>query len=295
MLHNRHSILASVLAAVLGLGSLLNLAETRARQIDDTLAKETSPPTQLDPDFEPAANPAPAGSVTDTRASATIHEAPGLRVPTWLRALELPSLAKLTTLDKAYLDAFSILREDNDCSRFYGGPRAVEALNQLKLQLKMSYFDRSIGLRMHGNTSYTTNNLSGLAYRLFEKAELNINGPFYKTSISPLDSKIPRIGEFSPNTREARVTILLHELGHLILTSDNQYLLPNDGSDSQVSRQNTARVIEICRRQIKAQSQVSFEHALASLQAPSNAKRSQLAAITGPSGPGGTNISRSTP
>jgi len=269
------------LASILALVGLFTLAEARAQQSllteQFTAAKDLN---QLDSKSHPNPSPewpglptiAPDGTPNveiakeNLAPARTLTEAVRPRSASLTSALNLPSLAKLTLLDKAYLDAFSILQEDNQCSRFYGGPRAVEVLNQLKLQLKSAYFDRSIALRMHGETSFTTNDASGLSYRLFDKAELNINGPFYKPNIFPLNATVPSIGEFSPNTREARVTILLHELGHMIQTSSNSYLLPDDGADLSISKQNTLRVIAVCREQIKGQSRIPFEQALASAQ-----------------------------
>ncbi len=305
MQHDRRFGLASILAVTLATSSLVAVAnpgaqQSRAHFTNEKVNVQPEPPMDLPPEKiatrETSGTLQPNDASEAPRSATTVmpNEAALLTAATLLKALELPSLAKLTPLDKAYLDAFSILREDNDCSRFYGGSRAIEALNLLKLQLKTSYFDHSIGLRMRGKTSYTTNQLTGISYRLFEKAELNTNGPFYKTSISALDQRISRVGEFSANTREARVTILLHELGHLILTSDNHFVLPDDGNDSLTSSQNSRRVIEVCRREIKAQTQVGIERELAGVQT-SAAKGIQVAVTTERARSPWINITRSTP
>ena len=174
---------------------------------------------------------------------------------------------KLTPLDKAYLDAFSILREDSACSRFYGGPAAIEALNKLTLQLKPTYLDRMIALRMRGNISFASNYASGFSYRVFEKAELNLGGPFYASSVLPNGPSILGIGGFFPNTREARVTILLHELGHMVEKRDKQWVLPDDGNDISLSQQNTARVLSVCGEQIRRLAKTSVAQQLLSAQA----------------------------
>lgn len=205
----------------------------------------------------------------------TIVEVPG--------ALFLSAAAKLTPIEKAYLDAYSILREDNGCSRFYGGPAAIEALNRLVGQMKPAHLDSTIGLRMTGRTSNARNYQTGLSYRLFEKVEVNVNGSFYRANKFPQASTISRVGEFSPNTREARLAILLHELGHLIQAADKHWLLPNDGDDPSTSRQNTQRVIDVCRDQIISQGRVSFERAWASVQVKPEAKPPEVAALGGPS------------
>jgi hypothetical protein len=174
-------------------------------------------------------------------------------------ALSLPNVNQLTPLDEAYLDAFSILKEDNTCSTFYGGPAAIEVLNQFKLQLKPGLLDSSVAMRMSGSTTNHMSRHDALSYRLFQKAELNLEGPFYRRSLYYSDLSI---GGFPPNTREARVTILLHELGHLIGRRDRQWLLPNDGASEDLMRENTKRVIRACREQIKRLRRISFAQQL---------------------------------
>ena len=75
------------------------------------------------------------------------------------------------------------------------------------------------------------------------------------------------VGEFFPNTREARVTILLHELGHMVLKGDTQWVLPDDGGETTLSQQNTARVLAACREQITRLSKTSFAQELLSARA----------------------------
>jgi hypothetical protein len=211
-----------------------------------------------------------------------------------LRPLPLPVVNKLSTLDKAYLDVYLILSDDNKCSRFFGGPAAIEVLNELTRQLKPAYFDQSIALRMVGNISYVSNNSTGLSYRLFENARLNTNGPFYRTSVPSVDTTMHRVGEFSPNTREARITIVLHEIGHMIRSADGQWVLPNDGDDPAVSKSNTQRVIDVCRNEIAGRSKVHFDQALAAVrrfELPGNALASTAAAPQ----PANTNFGLSAP
>src|SRR6267142_4108968 len=268
------------LMTILVIFSLLTVEETRAQQLNQTTGSSPTAKraSQLVIENQPNAGiELPVYLPTPTTTPGVVPEAKeGKAVPaaresaetfTLLRPLFMPEAAKLTPLDKAYLDAYSILRGDNQCSRFYGGPAAIEALNQLTEQLKPIYLDRTIGLRMTRQTSYVRNNDSGMSYRLFEKAQLNVNGPFYKSGMFPLDTNIPRVGEFAPNTREARITMLLHELGHMIRTANGDWVLPNDGDDDTISRHNTLRVIEVCRDQIKCRSRVSFEQARKSVDA----------------------------
>jgi len=80
------------------------------------------------------------------------------------------------------------------------------------------------------------------------------------------------IGRFQPNTREARVTILLHELGHLLAKPNKEWVLPDDGADPEISRQNTNRVIDACRDQIKGLSHLSLEQELVGARATASSQ-----------------------
>jgi hypothetical protein len=183
--------------------------------------------------------------------------------------LALDTTRKLSEVETSYLDTFHILREDNSCSRFFGGPEAIQALSQLTQQLRPAHLDRHIGIRMRGDTTSVLNYSTGFRYRLFGTVEVNINGPFFQGNGLPGRSRISSIGSFLPNTREARATLLLHELGHLIRKSDGQWVLRDDGNDSGLSSENTHRVIEACGKQIRELHKFSFEEELqAQLKTP---------------------------
>jgi hypothetical protein len=157
---------------------------------------------------------------------------------------------RLSDLEKAYLDAYTILRDDNACSRLYGGPAAIEALNELVRALRPAYLDRHIAVRMSGTTTMYRNGRSGFAFRMFEKAEINMLGSFYRSN-SPSDNRIPMIANFQPNTRKTRVALLLHELGHLVRGADKKWVLLDDGTDMNQSLRNTERVVDVCRNEIE--------------------------------------------
>jgi hypothetical protein len=183
--------------------------------------------------------------------------------------LALDTTRKLSEVEKSYLDTYHILRDDNTCSRFFGGPGAVQALNQLTQRLRPATLDRHIGIRMRGDTTSVLNYSTGFRYRMFETVEVNINGPFFQGNGLPGRSRISSVGSFLPNSREARVTLLLHELGHLIRKSDDQWVLRDDGHDSWLSAENTHRVIEACGKQIRELHRFSFEEELqAELKTP---------------------------
>ncbi len=158
---------------------------------------------------------------------------------------------KLNDLDKAYLDAFTILREDNSCSRLYGGTGAIEALNELMRVLRPAYLERHIAVRMSGQTTIYRNAVSGFTFRMFEKAELNMMGSFYRGN-TPTERRIALVADFQPNTRRTRVALLLHELGHLVRNADKKWVLLDDGHDLELSVRNTVRVVDACRDQIES-------------------------------------------
>lgn len=168
-----------------------------------------------------------------------------------LLPLTIYTSQKPNPLSIAYWDVFNILHEHNSCSDFYGGPTAaLEAFNALAQRLKDVYLDHNLGIKMSGHVIVMNDYSSGRSFRLFEKAEINRNGPFYKQKIFPYDLNIPSIGGFPPNTREVRALILLHELGHLLKGADGNWLLPNDGDDETQSLKNTELVVEKCKAQI---------------------------------------------
>jgi hypothetical protein len=186
--------------------------------------------------------------------------------------LPLANPRKLTQLEQAYLDSFSILRSENSCSAFFGGSRSIVALNEFTQQIRPSHFDQRVGIRMSGPTTIVTSAVTHFTFRLFEKVEVNLNGPFYRASPFAGSAQLPTIGPFDPNTREARVTALLHELGHLIQKPDRQWVLPNDGNDAGISRENTSRVVAACGEQIRSLHKLSFEEELLGVQSSASLK-----------------------
>lgn len=152
-----------------------------------------------------------------------------------------------------YMDAYRILREENSCSRFFGGAlKATEVLNRFTEQLRNRRFDNpNVAIEMSGAITLVHNNRTGASYRLFEQVAVNSIGPLY---IQPVLSQVPRrlIGRFSVDTRAARTLIILHELGHLMRGADGDWLLPNDGGNAELSRRNTNTVENNCRKQLTA-------------------------------------------
>jgi hypothetical protein len=153
-------------------------------------------------------------------------------------------------LERAYLDAFEILASANKCSDLLGGSRSIAALNDLVAQLGTKNLPPSVAMQMSGPPTTYQSHLTGFTYRIFKKAELNVNGLFFRSNFMN-QPRVPTIGGFQPNTREARVTVLLHELGHLVKGTNKRWLLPDDGDDEILSLANTERILDACRESIK--------------------------------------------
>ena len=64
-------------------------------------------------------------------------------------------------------------------------------------------------------------------------------------------------GNLRANTKEARVLILLHELGHVIEGADGRWLLPDDGKNEGLSRANSSKIEDVCDDQIRGLGKVS--------------------------------------
>jgi hypothetical protein len=160
---------------------------------------------------------------------------------------------RLTLLERAYLDTAEILDKHDQCSQFYRGPHSRRILDELVIRLREhSSNDSRTGLRMAGFFDTYVITESGVRYRLFEVAEINTAGAFYKSKAFPAERFVPDVGSFRPNTREARVLILLHELAHLIKGEAGTWLIPDDGGNAKLSRQNTLTVESRCGAEIRA-------------------------------------------
>jgi hypothetical protein len=161
-------------------------------------------------------------------------------------------VSKDQVLALAYYDTMRILSRSNRCSNFYGGPAAsVQVFGMFMSSIKRSLMSPRIGLRMSGDYMNVLNAETKLKYRLFENASLNADGPFYKRKVSSSSTSVSGVGSFPPNTREARVLMLLHELGHLMKSPTGEWLLPDDGKNLGESLNNTRKIESICGEQIR--------------------------------------------
>lgn len=183
-------------------------------------------------------------------------------------ALPAPMVIKDRIIGSAYYDARSILNTSNPCSDFFGGSAvSLEVFNSFISRLKRDFYSVSIGMRMSGPVTSVLNVRTKTAYRLFDKVSVNANGPFYRSTVSRSEPTLPRIGSFLPNSREIRVLILLHELGHLMKGTEGNWLLPDDGGNVELSRANSQKIATVCGDQIRglsksvnARNQAKGEH-----------------------------------
>jgi len=158
----------------------------------------------------------------------------------------------VTLLERAFLDAVAILETPNASSDFFGGSKSARVLDELVATLESGGgADFRVAVRMSG-PFVVYDNGSGFLYRLFDKAELNWSGAFYRAKTFPSDAPIPNVGSFQPNTRQARVLILLHELAHLIASDTGRWLIPDDGRSPELSRSNTRTIESKCKQEIRA-------------------------------------------
>jgi len=155
-------------------------------------------------------------------------------------------------LESAYYDTLSILSTPNECSDFFGGPsNSVEIFNSLIGKVRRKHFASSIGIEMSGEIVNVFNVETKSNYRLFDKVSINANGPFYRKSYTTAQPLMPRVGRFEPNTKEARVLMFLHEMGHVVKGKSGKWLLPDDGRDEALSRDNTRKIEDVCGDQIR--------------------------------------------
>jgi hypothetical protein len=187
-------------------------------------------------------------SPTSASTAEERESVPTLPPPT-PKALSSRDPRKLSLVDRAYLDVFTILNEDTTCSRFFGGRNAITALNEMVARLKPRYFEHDVAIRMSGQTTLVQSHATGFTFRLFDKMELNMASSFFRTP-APSERHFSITPTYAPNTRETRVVVFLHELGHLVKGADNKWVLTDDGNDPALSLDNTERVMAACRQQI---------------------------------------------
>lgn len=164
-------------------------------------------------------------------------------------------LESLELADEAsYMDVYRILKEENSCSRFFGGPvRSVHAFNNFARVLRLKYIDqRGVAIRMSGGFVVYHDQRTGARFRLFEESVINTTGPFFTNAAPGARPSRMMVGRFPVPGKAARALTLLHELGHLVRGPGGDWLLPNDGGDQLLSERNTREVEGRCVEQLMA-------------------------------------------
>jgi hypothetical protein len=182
------------------------------------------------------------------------------------KPLPSPLISRDKVLGSAYYDTLSILISNNPCSDFFGGPASVEIFTELVSRIRKDALPMNIGMRMSGAATNIHDTQTKKYYRIFEKVSLNSHGSFYRRKAGLWEATVPRIGTFQPNTKEARVLLLLHELGHLVKGSDGRWLLPDDGNDEGLSRANSQKIEDVCNDQLHSLGKVSTMTDLGSIK-----------------------------
>jgi hypothetical protein len=181
--------------------------------------------------------------------------------PVRLRLLSLGSRGP--AIDQARAHVTAILRADNSCSAWFreADPDAAAVFESLDLLVddgpKYVVTIKSASgelLLKHPYSARAPQNGGRNASVI-----LNANGPFFAAVADILERDNPRafthfagrrelrVGSYAGSTLPARITTLLHELGHVIGR------LPDDSDElSGLSEQNTERVLHACRAEIKA-------------------------------------------
>jgi hypothetical protein len=185
-------------------------------------------------------------------------------------ALELSTLGKQgDTIARARGQALEILQYGNACPAWFqeADPDATEVFRSLHFELERrgpSYVygmrDQERGLLLKHPWAAKSTQYGGAKSTIL----VNANGPFFTRTaiVMQLDSKgwparpdgmrLLTVSSYQGNTPEAQITILLHELGHVIGR------LPEDADswDSQSSR-NTSEVLRHCKAEIHAAAHIS--------------------------------------
>jgi hypothetical protein len=185
-------------------------------------------------------------------------------------ALELSALGKQgDTIARAPGKVIDILQHSNACTVWFqeADPDPAEVFRSLHFELEMRGPSYVYGMRDHErgqlfkhpwaakSTQYGGSNST---------IQLNANGPFFNRSsivmqldprgmlLRPDGSRLLTVSSYEGNTPEAQITILLHELGHIVGR------LPEDADswDSRSSR-NTAEGQRHCKNQTRAAAHIS--------------------------------------
>jgi hypothetical protein len=209
--------------------------------------------------------------------------------------LELSALGKQgDTIARAREQVLEILQQGNACTAWFQGadPDPAEVLRSLHFALEMKGPSYVYGIRdSRGGQIFK----HPWAARSIEDGGrdstilLNANGPFFNRTSFVMQlgtrgmparfdgNRLLTVSSYQGNTPEAQITILLHELGHIIGR------LPEDGDslDGRSSR-NTSEVLRHCKAETRAAAHNSARHLLSTIVAINPPTKAVNHTITAP-------------
>jgi hypothetical protein len=179
--------------------------------------------------------------------------------------LELSALGKQgDTIARARGQVFEILQNGNACTAWFqeSDPDPADVFRSLHFELDESGPRRIYNLRNSVGEHLFKHPWAAKSYENSGRKStvlLNANGPFFQSTsllmevdlggllARPVGQRLLRVASYEGNTPEAQITILLHELGHIIgrLPEDD------DSLDGRSSR-NTAEVQRHCKTETRA-------------------------------------------
>lgn len=179
--------------------------------------------------------------------------------------LELSALGKQgDTIARAREQVLEILQQGNACTAWFQGadPDPAEVVRSLRFALEMRGPSYIYGIRDSHGRQFFKHPWAASSIENGGRDStilLNANGPFFnRTSfvmqlvprgmpVRPDGIRLLTISSYEGNTPEAQITILLHELGHIIgrLPEDS------DSFDGRSSR-NTSEVLRHCKTETRA-------------------------------------------
>jgi hypothetical protein len=179
--------------------------------------------------------------------------------------LELSSLGKQgDTIARARGQVIDILQNGNACTAWFqeADPNPAEVFRSLHFELEMKGSSYVYGMRDNERGKFLKHPWGARSIENSGRNStilLNAGGPFFNRSSvvmqvnprgllpQPNGIRLLTVGSYEGNTPEAQITILLHELGHIIgrLPEDDDSL---DGRSSQ----NTTEVLRHCKIETRA-------------------------------------------
>lgn len=165
---------------------------------------------------------------------------------------------------QARSNVIEILQSKNSCSAWFQGvdPNAASTFASLKFIIETNGPKEVLGLRSGSGKMRLKHPYAAKALENRAFVVLNANGAFFVRA-APVFQQDNQggfyrlsgshglvVGSYLGSTRAAQMTILLHELGHVVGR------IPDDSDElSGQSERNTAEVLRFCHQQIKAASE----------------------------------------